>query len=126
MIRERIVSFLALFGSASTLLCCALPALLSVIAGGAAMGALVSAFPWLVPLSRQKEWIFLAAGLLLIFNSVLIFQPRGKVACAVTGGKGCEVAGGFTKGVFWFSILLYGIGAFVAYALVPLLRFFGS
>ena len=122
--REKIVSFLALFGSSATLLCCALPALLVVLAGGAAMGALLSTFPWLVPLSSNKEWIFLGAGLLLLFNGILTLRPKGKVACAITGGKGCEVAGNFTKGMFWFSILLYGIGGFVAFALVPILRFF--
>ncbi len=122
--REKIVSFLALFGSSATLLCCALPALLVVIAGGAAMGALLSNFPWLIPLSRNKEWIFLGAGVLLLFNGILTLRPKGKVACAITGGKGCEVAGNFTKGMFWFSILLYGIGGFVAFALVPILRFF--
>ena len=121
--REKIVSFLALFGSSATLLCCALPALLVVIAGGAAMGALLSTFPWLIPLSSNKEWIFLGAGLLLAFNGILTLRPKGKVACAITGGKGCEVAGDFTKGMFWFAILLYGVGAFVAFALVPILRF---
>lgn len=124
MLREKIVSFLALFGSTATLLCCALPALLILVAGGAAVGALLSAFPWIVPLSRHKEWAFLAAGTLLAFNAVLILRPKGKVACAVTGGKGCEVAGSFTKGMFWLAVLLYGIGTFVAYPLVSILRFF--
>lgn len=122
--REKIVSFLSLFGSSATLLCCALPALLAMIAGGAAMGALLSNFPWLIPLSQHKEWIFLGAGLLLLFNVVLTLRPKGQLACAITGGKGCEAAGGFAKGMLWFSLLLYGIGAFVAYALVPILRFF--
>ena len=124
MWRKKIVGFLALFGSTGTLLCCAVPALLSVLAGGAAVGAFLSTFPWIIPLSRHKEWLFLRAGLLLVFNAILTFRPKGKLACSITGGKGCEVAGGFTKGVLWFSILLYGFGAFVAYALVPILRFF--
>lgn len=125
MFREKLVSFLALFGSTATLLCCALPALLIIVAGGATVGALLSAFPWIIPLSRHKEWIFLMAGLLLVFNGILHFWPKGKVACAVTGGKGCEVAGGFTKGIFWLAVFLYGVGAFVAYPLVPILRFLG-
>ena len=121
--RERIVSFLALFGSSATLLCCALPALLAVMAGGAVVGALISNFPWLISLSRQKDWIFLGAAILLACNGLLMFRPKGRVACAITGGKGCEVAGRFSRGIFLFSISLYGIGVFVAYGLVPLLRF---
>lgn len=125
MFREKLVGFLALFGSTATLLCCALPALLILVAGGAAVGALLSAFPWIALLSRHKEWAFLTAGVLLAFNAVLILRPKGKVACAVTGGKGCEVAGNFTKGMLWLSVLLYGMGAFVAYPLVPILRVLG-
>jgi len=120
--REKIFSFFSLFGSSATLLCCALPATLSIIAGGAAVGSLISVFPWLIPLSRHHNLIFLVAGILLTINGIFVLRPKGKVACAVTGGKGCEVAGGMTKGIFWFSIILYSIGAFAAYALAPLLR----
>jgi len=42
--REKIMSFFSLFGSTATLLCCALPATLSIIAGGAAVGSLISIF----------------------------------------------------------------------------------
>jgi len=122
--KEKIISFFSLFGSSTTLLCCALPALLSVIAGGAAVGSLISAFPWLIPLSMYKNWLFLAAGILLALNGVMTLRPKGKLACAITGGKGCEVAGNFTKGMFWLSVGLYSIGAFVAYSLVPIIRFF--
>lgn len=121
MSKAKTISFLSLFGSASTLFCCALPALLSVIAGGAAVGSLVSAFPWLIPLSKHKSWIFLGAGVLLAFNAIVTFYPKGKMACSLTGGRGCEVAGRFTKIMFWISMTLYGIGAFAAYALVPVL-----
>lgn len=124
MTRDKIISFFALFGSTSTLLCCALPAALAAIAGGAAVTTVLSTFPWLIPLSRHKEWIFLIAGLLIAFNAVLVFRPKGKIACSITGGKGCEVAGAFQKSMLWASIAIYGVGAFVAYALVPLLRLF--
>jgi len=124
--KEKVISFFSLFGSTATLLCCALPAFLSIIAGGAAVGALISTFPWLIPLSRYKDWIFLIAGILLLLNGVLTFQPKGKIACAITGGKGCDVAGSFSKFMFWFALALYGMGAFVAYALVPIMIFFES
>jgi len=126
MTREKIISFFALFGSTSTLVCCALPAVLAAVAGGAAVTTMLSAFPWLVPLSRQKEWIFLIAGVLIAFNAVLVFRPSGKIACSITGGKGCDVAGEFQKFMLWASIAIYSVGAFVAYALVPLLRFVES
>jgi mercuric ion transport protein len=123
---KKITDFASLFPSSATLLCCAIPALLSVVAGGAAVSSFVSAFPWLIPLSENKNWLFLGAGALLAFNGVLTLRPKGTVACAITGGKGCEAAGGITKNVFWFAVILYGIGAFVAYALVPILIFLES
>jgi len=120
--REKITSFLSLFMSSATLLCCALPAALSILAGGAAVGALLTTFPWLIPLSRYHNWIFLIAGILLLINGIFVFIPKGKIACSMTGGKGCEVAGHFSKWMFGFSIILYGIGVFFAYAYVPIVK----
>lgn len=125
-LKEKIVSFLSLFGSTATLLCCALPATISIIAGGVAVGSLISTFPWLVPLSKYHNWIFLIAGILLFINGVFVLTPKGKLACSVTGGKGCEIAGNFSKIVFWVSIALYFVGFFFAYAYVPIVRFFGG
>lgn len=124
--KEKIISFFALFGSTGTLLCCALPAALAAVAGGAAVGTMLSAFPWLIPLSQNKTWIFLGAGVLIAFNSILVFKPKGKVACSITGGKGCEVAGSFQKWMMWIAMAIYGVGAFMAYALVPILRLLES
>jgi len=120
--KEKIVSFLSLFGSSATLFCCALPATLSIIAGGAAVGSLISIFPWLIPISKHHNWIFLIAGILLCVNGIFVFSPKGKVACSITGGKGCEVAGSFSNWTFWISIVFYGIGVFFAYAYVPILK----
>ncbi|MDE1975680.1 MAG: hypothetical protein KGL04_06475 [Elusimicrobia bacterium] len=122
---SKVLSVLSLFTSAGTLLCCALPVTLSVIAGGAAVGSLLSAFPWLVSVSRHKVWIFGIAGLLLVFNGALLFRPQGKLACAVTGGKGCEAAGRFNKTMWWSAAAIYAVGFFFAYLLGPLLARYG-
>lgn len=120
--KEKIVSFVALFGSTGTLLCCALPAGIAALAGGAAITAYVSTFPFVVPLSRHKEWIFLVAGVLIVTNGILTLRPRGKLACSITGGKGCDVAGGFTKAIFWIAGGIYAGGVFMTYGIVPLLE----
>lgn len=120
--KEKVVSFLSLFGSTATLLCCALPAALAALAGGAAVGAMLSAFPWLIALSQHKVWIFVVAGVLIAFNAVLVLRPKGKLACSITGGKGCEVAGTFSKAMLWISLGIYIIGAGFTYALVPLIK----
>ena len=125
-VSQRVVSVLTLFTSTGTLLCCALPAALATFAGGTAVIALTSAVPWLIPLSRYKDWIFLTATLMLLVNGILILRPKGALACSVTGGEGCEVAGRFTKFMFWTSTATVGVGAFFSYAVVPLLRLLES
>ena len=123
--RQQVSSVLALFTSSGTLLCCALPAAVSTIAGGAAVIGLTSALPWLIPLSRYKDWIFLGAGIMILISGILTLPPKGTIACFITGGQGCEVAGKFTKMMFWISVSIYGVGAFASYALTPILRTFG-
>lgn len=120
--KEKIVSVVALFGSTGTLLCCALPAGIAALAGGAAIATYVSTFPFVVPLSRYKEWIFLVAGVLIVMNGLLTLRPRGKLACSITGGKGCEVAGTFTKAMFWMALGIYAVGVFMTYGIVPVLE----
>lgn len=123
--KQKVSSFLALITSTGTLICCALPAAVAAIAGGAAVTSMISIFPWMVPLSANKEWIFLGAAVMIIVSSILIYRPKGKIACSVTGGKGCEVAGRFTKIVFWSSVTILLIGAFFAYALLPIMQLLG-
>lgn len=125
-VKEKVISFLALFTSTGTLLCCALPASLAAIAGGSAVVGLMSTFPWLAPLSQHNGWIFLVAGVLIGFNALVSFRPKAAVACAITGGKGCEVAGSFSRIMLWTSIVVYVIGVFMSYAIVPILRLLES
>lgn len=123
---QKLTSYLALFTSTGTLLCCALPSALAAVAGGSAVASLVSTVPWLVALSQNKEWIFLGAGVLILLTGVLIYRPKGKVACSIAGGDGCAVADRFTTGMFWISLTIYAIGVFFAYALFPLMQLLGG
>ncbi|GMT50294.1 MAG: hypothetical protein IEMM0008_1833 [bacterium] len=120
--RQKLTSFLALFTSTGTLLCCALPAAIATVAGGAAVTTFVTTFPWLIPFSHYKGWIFLFAGIMIVLSGIITFRPQSKIVCSVTGGIGCEVAGGFSKTMFWVSAGVFTIGTFFAYFIVPILR----
>ncbi len=122
--REEIIAFFSLFGSSATLICCALPATIAAIAGGSAVVSLISSFPILVTISHYKVWIFIFAGLLLAFTGILTFRPHGKVACSITGGKGCKIASKFQRFMFWFSLGIYSFGAFMAFAAIYVERIF--
>ena len=76
--KEKLISVLALFTSTGTLLCCVLPAAVATVAGGASVGSMLSLFPWLIPLSIHKEWIFVTAGILIALNGFMVFKPRKK------------------------------------------------
>ena len=94
---KRLGEFFALFASTSTLFCCAIPALLSIIAGGAAGTSFVASLPWITPLVAYKKWMFLFAGIMISINGFLIYGPKRQTACDISGGDGCRVAGKIFK-----------------------------
>jgi mercuric ion transport protein len=121
--KEKAISVLTLFTSSGTLLCCVLPAVVATIAGGAAVSSMLSVFPFLIPLSMNKGWIFIIAAILIALNGYLVFKPNQKVACDVDE-DGCDVTGRFNKRMFFISTSVLAVGAFFAYALVPILVYF--
>lgn len=118
--KQKIANFFSLFTSFSTLLCCALPALLVALGAGAVAASMASNFPWLTTLSLHKGWLFLGSGVLITLNFILVYRPLGKVACRVGGGKACEEASKLNKVVLWVSSGIYSVGLFMAYAALPL------
>lgn len=109
----------ALAGSVGTLICCALPSLLVLLGLGTTVAAVVSAAPWLVVLSRHKEGVFLAAGILIVASR---FYTSRVVPRVTPEGAGCPPRlSRVTRAIWWTSVVLYLAGAFVAFALAPLL-----
>lgn len=123
--KDKALSLFTLFTSSGTLLCCVLPAVVATIAGGAAVSSMLSVFPFLIPLSMYKEWIFGVATILISINGYMVFKPNQEVACDVdTGEDGCDITGRFNKRMFYISSTVLALGAFFAYALVPILVYF--
>ena len=73
---QNSLTFISLLGSLSTLLCCALPALLVTLGMGAVMAGLVSTLPWLTVLSQYKIYTFSVAILLLTAASFISWRAR--------------------------------------------------
>lgn len=121
--KEKILSVLALFTSTGTLVCCALPALLVSLGMAAVVISAVSAFPWLVPLTRHKAWLFLGTGLLIGLNFYLVYRTQKQLACELGGtGQGCQVAGRWNRGVLWLTVVIYAVGVLMAYLALPLVK----
>lgn len=69
-------SIASLFATSSTLVCCAIPALLVALGAGAALSSLVAVFPQVVWLSEHKEAVFVLAGVLMAASGALQWRNR--------------------------------------------------
>ena len=114
--RDTVLPSLALFGSTSTLLCCALPALLISLGAGAVMASLTSAIPGLMWLSAQKNPLFIAAGTLLAISSIIGWHQRS-APCPTDPEKAanCLQLRRLNAWLLTTSWVAYGCGLFFAY-----------
>ena len=112
-------SLASLFASSSTLVCCAIPAMLVGLGAGAALSSLVSFVPQLVTLSEHKEELFVAAGLMLAASGFVQWRNRN-APCPTDPARrnACLRTRRVSARVYAFSVLVYLVGAFFAF-LVP-------
>ncbi|HET6932143.1 MAG TPA: hypothetical protein VFI45_17580 [Candidatus Acidoferrum sp.] len=121
---SSLLGYFSLFTSVGTLLCCALPSLLVLAGLGASVASTLSSLPWLVTLSRHKQWTFAISGSLiaLSFLNMYYISPRIKGrSCPPDDPSACETAGRFSKVLLWVSAAIYIVGFFSAFLLGPIL-----
>lgn len=111
-------ALLSIATSSSTLVCCALPALLVAIGAGATLAGLVTAVPQLIWLSTHKGLVFGTAGAMLAIAGALQYRARfapcpaePKLAAACTRARRASLA------VYVFSLAIFSLGAFFAFVL---------
>jgi hypothetical protein len=127
VVRSGVLSYFSLFTSVSTLLCCALPALLVLFGLGASVASILSYLPWLVTLSRHKEWTFSVSGVFiaLSFASTYWLAPRLRMEeCNPDNPDACAQASKLSRVLLWVSATIYAVGFFVAFVLGPILAKF--
>ena len=117
-----LTSVLSLFASSSTLICCALPALLVALGAGAALSGLVGVFPQIVWLSEHKVSLFIFAGLMLAASGALQWINRN-APCPIDPAlrDACLRTRKVSLRVYWASVAIYLLGGFFAFVL-PLLQ----
>src|SRR5215472_5901552 len=74
--RNVVLAVATLLGSAGTLVCCVLPAVLVALGAGAALAGLVTAMPQLVWLSEHKALVFGIACTLLVASGGATWYSR--------------------------------------------------
>jgi mercuric ion transport protein len=128
--RSTLLGYLSLFTSFGTLLCCALPSLLVLLGLGATVASVLSSVPWLVTLSRHKDWVFAVSGVLIAANFGYVYLVAPKLlaqgaSCPPDDPGVCDVATRTSRIILWASGAIYVVGFFSAYLLGPLLMRFG-
>ena len=116
---DKIINYLALFGSTGTLICCALPSLLVALGLGASLSGLISVFPQITWISQYKVIIFSISGLLILGS--FYFQYKAQNApCPIDEHKkqACQSSRRLSLIISFVSSIIWLIGAFFAFIIV--------
>lgn len=113
---RKVANWISLFGSAGTLLCCALPALFVSLGAGAAFASLITHVPQLIWISEHKTGVFVFAGLALLIAGVLQWNARN-LPCPVdpAQAQACESSRRWSLRIYLGSVVTFSVGAFFAF-----------
>jgi hypothetical protein len=114
------LSWLTLFATTGTLVCCALPIILVMLGLGATVAALTSSLPLLITLSQHKAWVFAFSGLMLGLSGWLLYRSRHSCPSDPQLGELCNKTQLWNRRIYWVSVAIWGIGFFAAYFALPL------
>jgi hypothetical protein len=117
---QKHLSWLTLFTTTGTLVCCALPIMLVSLGMGATIASLVSSFPILIVFSENKTWVFAISGLLLLLSAWFIYRPGRSCPVDPQVGELCKKSLRLNQRIFWLSIVIWSIGFFAAYMALPI------
>ncbi len=115
--KQTLAPTISLFLSAGTLVCCAIPALLVSLGMGAVLAGLVGTFPQITILSTYKIEIFIGAAIMLALAGFMMWQARNLPCPAdAAKAKACARLRKISIFIYAFSVIIYLIGAFFAFA----------
>lgn len=117
VVKPRTWSWLLLFTTSGTLICCAIPIALVSLGLGAVVASMASSMPWLVTLSLYKGWMFSISGVLIALSAWAVFRPGRACPADPELAAACERADRWNRRFVWVSGLLWLVGFGAAYAL---------
>ena len=117
---KTISVFLSLFTSSATLICCALPALFVLFGAGASFAALISHFPQLIWISKQKNILFILAGLALAVSKTIEIK-NNKNSCTETNKLVCQSTREWSSITWSISAIIYVTAICFTYILPSLI-----
>jgi hypothetical protein len=115
-LRSIVLEVLTTLSSFSTLLCCALPALLVSLGAGAVLASLITAVPQLIWISEHKIPLFVFAGLMLALSAISTYRNR-RAPCPADPVQAisCLQLRRLSLRIFCLSSVVYVIGFFFAF-----------
>ncbi len=119
------VTWLALFSTTGTLVCCALPILLVTLGLGSTVVAMTSAFPFLITLSQHKSWVFAFSALMLVMAGWALYRSGRVCPSDPDLGRLCNRSLVWNRRIYWISVGIWSIGFFAAYLALPLRKLLG-
>ena len=120
LLESRILSWLTLFASTGTLICCALPITLVTLGLGTTVAALTGTFPVLVVLSEHKIWVFAFSAFMLAVSGWLLYRSGRRCPADPQLGALCSNAHVWNRRIYWLSVIIWSAGFFAAYLALPL------
>lgn len=119
------LSWLALFGSIGTLICCALPILLVTLGFGSVVATLTSNYPLLVTLSEYEGWMFGFSAALLMLAAWVIWGRQTHCPADPILAARCQHARLINQWVLSSSVIIWSIGFTARFLLLPLRNWLG-
>ena len=117
---SRLVSYLSLFSSLGTLMCCAIPSTLVLLGLGAGLAGFLAKFPEFIWLSDNKGLVFGTSFLMLGFSYLGQRYSENK-ACPIEKTKDCEATKSWSRPIFVITLVINMIGSFYAFILPHLM-----
>lgn len=123
--KPRKWGWLVLATSAGTLVCCVIPIVLVSLGMGAAVAALYGSLPLLTFLGLHKEWVFVLTAAILVLAAWALFRPGRACPADPVLAEACDAAHKWNVRLFWASVMVWSIGFFTAYLLLPVMEWAG-
>ncbi len=120
MRKPRFWSWLLLFTTSGTLLCCAIPIALVSLGLGATVATMVSSAPWIITLSQYKSSMFLLSGVLVGLSAWSVYRPGRSCPLDPELAAACQRADAWNRRFIWIAGSMWAAGFLAAYGL-PLL-----
>lgn len=120
--RTRRWTWLLLFTTSGTLICCAIPIALVSLGLGSVVASMAATAPWIVTLSMYKGWMFTVSGCLIALAAWAIYRPGRSCPADPDLAALCQRADKWNRGFVWVAAAMWIIGFLAAFAL-PLIQF---